>query len=242
MCADTRQAMISRCSADASPAPCVRRSISDKPSAGRAEIYSGAGQAPDRSFALSSLNANVRASCTGPDVGVRSLLPCVPGAMRNCQRQQTLYARNGQMHACMQLAHRLACPHPSCADLKVQFDHQTAWACGHSTSLYDLIPSASGARAGDPIADCYALIAYDHHTVLVVADGVNWGEPAKRAARSAVLGAVAHLHKHLPELGAPGGWWSNAQRAHAAMQALLEHLHGAFTAASDLPCTLHTAL
>lgn len=98
MCADTRQAMISRCSADALLAPCVRRSISDKPSAGRAEIYSGAGQAPDRSFALSSLNANVRASCTGPDVGVRSLLPCVPGAMRNCQRQQTLYARNG--HAC----------------------------------------------------------------------------------------------------------------------------------------------
>jgi hypothetical protein len=79
----------------------------------------------------------------------------------------------------------------------------TDWAYGHSTSLYDAEPSApsgSGARAGDPIADCFAVVAYGNHTVLVVADGVNWGDPARRAARGAVLGVLAHLHAELPQV------------------------------------------
>ncbi|GFH14912.1 PPM-type phosphatase domain-containing protein [Haematococcus lacustris] len=42
-------------------------------------------------------------------------------------------------------------------------------------------------------------------SVLALADGVNWGEPARRAARCAVLGACAHLHQALAGLGSDPG-------------------------------------
>ena len=66
------------------------------------------------------------------------------------------------------------------------------FACGESTSLYDVSPS--GMRNGDPIADCYCCVSYPNHALLAVADGVGWGDPAKRAARCAVVGSISHLH------------------------------------------------
>ena len=77
----------------------------------------------------------------------------------------------------------------------IDFDTQTHWAYGNSTSLYDMI--SEDVRAGDPIADCFASLSYEHHTVMAVGDGVGWGKPSKRAARCAVLGAADHLHRHL---------------------------------------------
>ncbi|GFH16088.1 PPM-type phosphatase domain-containing protein [Haematococcus lacustris] len=55
----------------------------------------------------------------------------------------------------------------------------------------------------------YSTASYDHEhmkgSVLALADGVNWGEPARRAARCAVLGACAHLHQALAGLGSDPG-------------------------------------
>lgn len=97
---------------------------------------------------------------------------------------------------------------PCIPGMQVEFNDLTEWAYGRATSLYDVIPSSKKrsevVRAGDPIADCFAVLSYEHHTVLVVADGVNWGQPAKRAARSAVLGVLGHLHKELPTMAASG--------------------------------------
>ena len=78
---------------------------------------------------------------------------------------------------------------------KIDFARQTDFTYGASTSLYDV--TSKGLRAGDPIADCFCSVSYEHHTLLAVADGVGWGEPSRRAARCAVLGAMSHLHREL---------------------------------------------
>lgn len=41
---------------------------------------------------------------------------------------------------------------------------------------------------GSPIADCFGVISRTNSSVLVLADGVNWGENAKLAARAATFG------------------------------------------------------
>ncbi|KAF5842897.1 hypothetical protein DUNSADRAFT_4356 [Dunaliella salina] len=85
----------------------------------------------------------------------------------------------------------------SCApDLKLPWpwNKGSSWAYGSSISLYDAtITAGKPTRSGDPIADCFAIISFKGGALLMVADGVNWGEPARRAARCAVLGATQHL-------------------------------------------------
>lgn len=49
--------------------------------------------------------------------------------------------------------------------------------------------------SGDPIADSYAYIARKNSALLVVADGVNWGEKSRTAARCAVNEAVNYIHE-----------------------------------------------
>jgi hypothetical protein len=80
---------------------------------------------------------------------------------------------------------------------------QQAW--GVATSLYDLDP-LTGHRNGDPIADCFAAIAYQQGAVLALADGVNWGERPKAAARGAVLGFCSSLHQQLAYAQGEGLW------------------------------------
>ena len=46
---------------------------------------------------------------------------------------------------------------------------------------------------GDPIADCFAQIARKNNSLMVIADGVNWGEKSKLAARCAVNAAIHYL-------------------------------------------------
>lgn len=50
---------------------------------------------------------------------------------------------------------------------------------------------------GDPIADCFAYVARKNNALLVVADGVNWGEKSKLAARCAVNEAVNYIHNRV---------------------------------------------
>lgn len=48
-------------------------------------------------------------------------------------------------------------------------------SCGIAISLYEKNP-ITNIHAGDPIADCYGMIARRDSCVMAMADGVNWGE------------------------------------------------------------------
>ncbi|GMR37051.1 hypothetical protein PMAYCL1PPCAC_07246 [Pristionchus mayeri] len=66
-------------------------------------------------------------------------------------------------------------------------------AFGSSVSLYERNP-LTGVPAGNPIADVYAVCARENNAILALADGVNWGEGARLAARCAVRGAMDHIN------------------------------------------------
>lgn len=52
------------------------------------------------------------------------------------------------------------------------------YACGIAISLYEKNP-ITNINAGDPIADCYGMIARKDTCVMAMADGVNWGEKVR---------------------------------------------------------------
>ncbi|XP_050074098.1 PP2C-like domain-containing protein CG9801 [Anopheles maculipalpis] len=66
-------------------------------------------------------------------------------------------------------------------------------AYGISVSLYEKHLHTSG-NVGDPIADCFGIITRADSCIMAMADGVNWGEGARIAARSAVQGAIEYLN------------------------------------------------
>jgi len=47
------------------------------------------------------------------------------------------------------------------------------------------------------VADSFALCARDNNAVLIVADGVNWGEKSRLASRCAVYGSMQHINHQL---------------------------------------------
>ncbi|XP_050305390.1 PP2C-like domain-containing protein CG9801 isoform X2 [Anthonomus grandis grandis] len=65
---------------------------------------------------------------------------------------------------------------------------------GISDSLYDR-NQVTRLKNGDPIADCFGLIAREDSAILAVADGVNWGEKASVAAKSAIHASLHYLNK-----------------------------------------------
>lgn len=54
-------------------------------------------------------------------------------------------------------------------------------------------------RAGEPIADVWGVVARRNNAILALADGVNWGDGARLAARCAIRGAIDHLNTHIIE-------------------------------------------
>ena len=57
--------------------------------------------------------------------------------------------------------------------------------------------------SGDPIADSFGLCARKNSCVMIVADGVNWGEKSKMAARCAVYGCMKYINDHLFSIKEP---------------------------------------
>lgn len=55
---------------------------------------------------------------------------------------------------------------------------------------------------GNPIADAFAIVMRENSALLVLADGVNWGEKSCLAARCAIHGCVNYLNKVLYREGA----------------------------------------
>ncbi|ELT94487.1 hypothetical protein CAPTEDRAFT_128291, partial [Capitella teleta] len=69
-------------------------------------------------------------------------------------------------------------------------------AYGICMSLYDQHP-INGKISGDPIADSFAICARTNNALMIVADGVNWGEKSKMAARCAVYGCMHFMNQKL---------------------------------------------
>uniref|UniRef100_T1J1L7 PPM-type phosphatase domain-containing protein n=1 Tax=Strigamia maritima TaxID=126957 RepID=T1J1L7_STRMM len=67
-------------------------------------------------------------------------------------------------------------------------------AFGAAATLYERHP-ITREKAGEPIADSFAICARENSAILVLADGVNWGERSCLAARCAVHGCVDYLNK-----------------------------------------------
>lgn len=64
---------------------------------------------------------------------------------------------------------------------------------GLAVSLYEksLITQK---HMGSPIADCFGIVSRSNSAIMALADGVNWGESAKLAARSAIFGCLEYLN------------------------------------------------
>jgi hypothetical protein len=114
--------------------------------------------------------------CTGADISWR---------YSSIQQAATTQQQHQQQHSI---------PQPLSPRQQQLHKQQQTW--GSAVSLYDLDPR-TGQRNGDPIADCFATIAYQQGAVMALADGVNWGERPKAAARGAVLGFCSSLHQQL---------------------------------------------
>ncbi|XP_022250579.1 PP2C-like domain-containing protein CG9801 isoform X1 [Limulus polyphemus] len=69
-------------------------------------------------------------------------------------------------------------------------------AYGIATTLYECHP-VTRENAGEPIADAFGVCLRENSAILVLADGVNWGEKSCLAARCAVHGCMDYLNKAL---------------------------------------------
>lgn len=96
-------------------------------------------------------------------------------------------------------------------------------AFGVATTLYEKHPITQE-NAGDPIADCFAIVARENSAILALADGVNWGEKACVAARSAIHGCVEYLNK---AFFTPGVSASKVTNTMEVFVALLRSFHAA---------------
>ncbi|KAH8369217.1 hypothetical protein KR009_004642 [Drosophila setifemur] len=67
-------------------------------------------------------------------------------------------------------------------------------AYGISVSLYEN-NMLTKEPMGNPIADCYGMVVRGDSAAMAMADGVNWGDGARLAARSAVHGCLDYLDR-----------------------------------------------
>ena len=102
---------------------------------------------------------------------------------------------------------------------------------GIVTSLYDKLKDGSG-NVGDPVADCTAVIARPNNCILVLADGVNWGERSRLSARSAVYGAVTYLTRQ--------GTLDNAESTRDVFRSILRSFETAQNIIMEEEATLTT--
>nr|XP_022899738.1 PP2C-like domain-containing protein CG9801 isoform X2 [Onthophagus taurus] len=78
--------------------------------------------------------------------------------------------------------------------LPIEWNRTSEHVYGLSDSLYDR-NLVTKLKNGDPIADCFGVISRKDSAILAVADGVNWGEKACIAAKSAIHGSLHYLNK-----------------------------------------------
>jgi serine/threonine protein phosphatase PrpC len=67
---------------------------------------------------------------------------------------------------------------------------------GIACSLYESNP-ITNMTVGDPIADTYAILTRRNNSIMLLADGVNWGPRSRLAARCAVRAAMNHINRNI---------------------------------------------
>lgn len=107
-------------------------------------------------------------------------------------------------------------PVPSCQDNDVQDEKKLTHECwdsfhklgisklnsfhhksyGIACSLYENNLS-NNTTVGDPIADVYAIMTRKNNSILILADGVNWGPRSRLAARCAVRASMNFINKYI---------------------------------------------
>jgi len=91
-------------------------------------------------------------------------------------------------------------------EVKNKEQSATDYCCATSISTYPMLPVRNSdpvryAREGSPICDQYRCCIFPNRTVIAVADGCNWGEPPRNAARAAVNAFTKYLCAHQSEIG-----------------------------------------
>lgn len=81
---------------------------------------------------------------------------------------------------------------------------------GIALSLYEKSP-ITNEHAGSPIADCFGMVARRNSCVMIMADGVNWGEKARLASCAAVQASIEYLTRALMS---PSEYFSNISMIH----------------------------
>ncbi|KAK3607944.1 hypothetical protein CHS0354_006539 [Potamilus streckersoni] len=69
-------------------------------------------------------------------------------------------------------------------------------AYGICISLYEQHP-VNMKMSGDPIADAFAICCRQNNCIMLIADGVNWGEKSRIAARCALYGSMNYLNQRI---------------------------------------------
>lgn len=113
----------------------------------------------------------------------------------------------------------------------VNWDGRDDNCYGIVTSLYEKDINHGG-NVGDPVADCLAVIARSNNCILILADGVNWGERSMLAARCAVYGAVTYLTRE--------GTLDSAQTTKDVFRSILRAFESAQNVIMDEEATLTT--
>lgn len=96
--------------------------------------------------------------------------------------------------------------------MKMKENSAKSFCCGTSISTYPVLPLPSNrlsrdgeeirySRQGTPICDQYRCTIYPTRMILGVADGCNWGEPPRDAARAAINAFTKYLISHHAEIG-----------------------------------------
>ncbi|KAK2160064.1 hypothetical protein LSH36_141g08016 [Paralvinella palmiformis] len=67
----------------------------------------------------------------------------------------------------------------------------------NGSSSSQLSNSLHAVIRGDPIADSFGICSRTNNSIMIVADGVNWGEKSKLAARCAIYGSMNYINKRL---------------------------------------------
>ena len=90
---------------------------------------------------------------------------------------------------------------------------------GIACSLYECNP-VTNSTVGDPIADTYAILTRRNSSIMLLADGVNWGPRSRLAARCAVRAAMNHLNRNIffPSQDFPNGHMDSGSFNHKYMK------------------------
>eukprot|EP00117_Sycon_ciliatum_P040854 scpid57421/ scgid29964/ PP2C-like domain-containing protein CG9801 len=86
---------------------------------------------------------------------------------------------------------------PSCNVCCTSWDERHERADGVALSLYDQSKDEHQRSTGEPVADVFGIVSYRNGALLSVADGVNWGEKPRLAARCAIHGSLSYLEENL---------------------------------------------